>query len=306
MNSFYWIPNHPMICSRALFCFEKSLSIKWINKWIYLWIKYRIIRIFMTQKREKKRKWFKSLKEIKHLYILFNSMKIKRGRKTTYCWPSDPRDSPRLSSPSHHCLISFFVSILSIESRPPNMIYNIYIFDTTGSCLYYHEWTREHDPFKSNRSEEIKLIFGLVFSLKQMIKTFTPNPYAHWFVSILGILLSSWPFCAHYEMLWMQRDSFFLFLLLDFYAYSFVYRRQEDGLYCFRTKTYTLYHLDTPSGYRIIVNADNETGDMHEPLWNIYNIFVDTVVKNPLWKVGSEINLPLFTARLSAYISTLC
>ncbi|KAK8802021.1 hypothetical protein WA158_006416 [Blastocystis sp. Blastoise] len=138
------------------------------------------------------------------------------------------------------------------------MIYNIYIFDTTGSCLYYHEWTREHDAFKSNRDEEKKLIFGLIFSLKQFIKTLSPNPEA------------------------------------------------EEGLHCFKTKTYTLYHLDTPSGLRFIVNTDNETPDMTDALWHIYDLFIEYVVKNPLWKVGTEVKLPIFTANLSAYVSSLC
>ena len=46
-------------------------------------------------------------------------------------------------------------------------IYNFYIFDRRGSCLWYREWLR---PFNSlSEGEDGRLMFGMLFSLKEMI-----------------------------------------------------------------------------------------------------------------------------------------
>eukprot|EP00127_Corallochytrium_limacisporum_P000768 Clim_evm54s25 gene=Clim_evmTU54s25 len=45
------------------------------------------------------------------------------------------------------------------------MIYNLYIFDKHGTCLYHKEYSRPKVA-QMNESEEHKLIYGMIYSLK--------------------------------------------------------------------------------------------------------------------------------------------
>nr|XP_015912822.1 trafficking protein particle complex subunit 1 [Parasteatoda tepidariorum]XP_015912823.1 trafficking protein particle complex subunit 1 [Parasteatoda tepidariorum]XP_015912824.1 trafficking protein particle complex subunit 1 [Parasteatoda tepidariorum] len=52
-------------------------------------------------------------------------------------------------------------------------IYNLYIFNSAGSCIYYHEWLRRREAGMS-RDEEMKLMYGLIFSLKSFVQKLSP------------------------------------------------------------------------------------------------------------------------------------
>lgn len=61
------------------------------------------------------------------------------------------------------------------------MIYNLYVFDKRGACLYYREWNRPHNALAAAPEEDRKLVFGLLFSMKQFVEKLSPNPYpARW------------------------------------------------------------------------------------------------------------------------------
>mmetsp|Transcript_48683 Transcript_48683/g.110499 ORF Transcript_48683/g.110499 Transcript_48683/m.110499 type:complete len:145 (+) Transcript_48683:157-591(+) len=50
------------------------------------------------------------------------------------------------------------------------MIYNFYIFDRKGSCLYYREWNRPYNSFpEHDQGEERKLVYGMIFSIKELV-----------------------------------------------------------------------------------------------------------------------------------------
>ena len=48
-----------------------------------------------------------------------------------------------------------------------SLVYNFYIFDRHGDCLFYREWSAPKGPPKHGYVEDQKLMFGLLFSLKQ-------------------------------------------------------------------------------------------------------------------------------------------
>jgi hypothetical protein len=55
-------------------------------------------------------------------------------------------------------------------------IHNLYIFDRAGTCLYYTEWYRPLNTLKDLPDEDAKLMFGMLFSLKQLMNKANPLP----------------------------------------------------------------------------------------------------------------------------------
>ncbi|EQC37304.1 hypothetical protein SDRG_05525 [Saprolegnia diclina VS20] len=56
------------------------------------------------------------------------------------------------------------------------MIYNLYIFNRAGACLLYEEWNRSSDAMTlSDAEEEKRLMFGLIFSLKEFLRKMAPT-----------------------------------------------------------------------------------------------------------------------------------
>ncbi|CAM9453117.1 unnamed protein product [Chrysoparadoxa australica] len=45
------------------------------------------------------------------------------------------------------------------------MIYNMYIFNRQGACLYYQEWNRTQNVLQHDVEEEKRLMFGMLHSL---------------------------------------------------------------------------------------------------------------------------------------------
>lgn len=68
------------------------------------------------------------------------------------------------------------VSSLSCFHHAQKMIYNLYIFSRTGTCLFYTEWYRPFSSLRDLPDEDRKLMFGLLFSLKQLMNKASPAP----------------------------------------------------------------------------------------------------------------------------------
>eukprot|EP00301_Raphidiophrys_heterophryoidea_P017455 c2745_g1_i1.p1 GENE.c2745_g1_i1~~c2745_g1_i1.p1 ORF type:complete len:159 (+),score=23.44 c2745_g1_i1:52-477(+) len=135
-------------------------------------------------------------------------------------------------------------------------IFNMYIFNRHGVCLYYEEWRRRQQSTQEP-AEDQKLMFGMLFSLKQFVSKLSPDP--------------------------------------------------RDGVHCCKTPTFKLHYFETLTGIRFVVNTDPNVPDLRETLKHIYsNIFVEFVVKNPLYVLNSPINdCELFQSNLQKYVRSL-
>jgi hypothetical protein len=80
------------------------------------------------------------------------------------------------------------------------MLYNLYIYDRKGKCLYYKEWNRPVNTLADTPDEEKKLMFGMLHSLKDLASKLSPtigpeglhviktNTYTlHHFQSVTGV-----------------------------------------------------------------------------------------------------------------------
>mmetsp|Transcript_18090 Transcript_18090/g.30387 ORF Transcript_18090/g.30387 Transcript_18090/m.30387 type:complete len:95 (+) Transcript_18090:65-349(+) len=58
------------------------------------------------------------------------------------------------------------------------MLYNFYIFNRKGKCLFYKEWDRPLNTMEDDPDEERKLVFGMLFSLKDLASKLSPSQEA--------------------------------------------------------------------------------------------------------------------------------
>mmetsp|Transcript_15892 Transcript_15892/g.36114 ORF Transcript_15892/g.36114 Transcript_15892/m.36114 type:complete len:146 (-) Transcript_15892:43-480(-) len=142
-------------------------------------------------------------------------------------------------------------------------VFCIYIYNRQGVCLYYKEWSRPHMSSDSERHDQ-KLMFGFLFSLKQLVAKMSPK---------LDAKMSP---------------------------------IKSGGFYACSTNTFKINYYEPPSGLRFIVTTDLAAGDMRESLRHIYsNIYVECLVKNPLWRPDEELTCPLFTQTLDRYVASI-
>ncbi|KAG5617124.1 hypothetical protein H5410_016948 [Solanum commersonii] len=148
-------------------------------------------------------------------------------------------------------------SEISPSPPPPtvsgNNAHMMYVFNRNGVCLLYREWNR---PLKTlNPQQDHKLMFGLLFSLKSLTAKMDPTSAEK---GNLGVPQLPGQGCSFHS---------------------------------FRTNTYKLSFMESPSGIKIILVTHPRTGDLRESLKYIYNLYVEYVVKNPLYSPGAPIKI---------------
>lgn len=166
-----------------------------------------------------------------------------------------------------------FFGTTEINPSPPavtaggNNAHMMYIFNRNGVCLLYREWNR---PLRTlNIQQDQKLMFGLLFSLKSLTSKMDPV-------------------CAEKVSLGVPQLA-----------------GQGCAFHSFRTNTYKLSFMETPSGIKLILVTHPRTGDLRESLKYIYNLYVEYVVKNPLYNPGTPIRCELFNTTLDQYVRGL-
>jgi trafficking protein particle complex subunit 1 len=55
------------------------------------------------------------------------------------------------------------------------MIFNLYIYDRKGKCLFYKEWSRPMNTLSDDPDEEKRLMFGMLYSLKDLTSKMAPT-----------------------------------------------------------------------------------------------------------------------------------
>ena len=72
---------------------------------------------------------------------------------------------------------------ISVRSAPVMTIYNIYIFNKHGTCLYYKAWNAKKSNKSLSQDEEFKLMYGMIFSIKSFISRMSEKTSKDSFVS---------------------------------------------------------------------------------------------------------------------------
>ena len=75
----------------------------------------------------------------------------------------------------------------------------------------------------------------------------------------------------------------------------------------YRTKSYTLFHMETPTALHFVLTTDNSVrADMQAHLRAIYStIFRRYVLLNPLYKMGEPIENAAFESATDEYLKAL-
>lgn len=131
-------------------------------------------------------------------------------------------------------------------------IYNFYLFNKYGSCVYYKEWSRDKQAGMS-RDEEFKLVYGMLLSLR----------------SFSGKLST--------------KDG-------------------QQLVRNFRTSAYKMNYMETATGLKMVLNTDPDAAGIPELLRTVYQVFVETVLKNPLCDTTREVDSSMFQTKVDELI----
>lgn len=80
----------------------------------------------------------------------------------------------------------------------------------------------------------------------------------------------------------------------------------EQGFFRYVCTHYVLHHLETPTGYRIILTSDAAAGDLRPVLWHLYeNVFLTHALRNPMYAPGTPVRCTGFAAEVDRYLRSL-
>eukprot|EP01132_Coremiostelium_polycephalum_P001340 gene1340-1692_t len=80
----------------------------------------------------------------------------------------------------------------------------------------------------------------------------------------------------------------------------------KTGFHCLKTSAYKLHFYETLSCLKFIILTDPNTPDLREDLKRIYsNIYVEYVIKNPLYQPNTVIKCEMFISQLNQLIRGL-
>jgi len=81
---------------------------------------------------------------------------------------------------------------------------------------------------------------------------------------------------------------------------------ESEPFFSFQTKQYKLHYYETLTGLRIALTTDVTVGRINDTLRYIYRLFVDFVLKNPLYKPGyAAIQPTFFSQKIHSFLENL-
>ncbi|EYC41079.1 hypothetical protein Y032_0583g303 [Ancylostoma ceylanicum] len=173
-------------------------------------------------------------------------------RCSSYHCDSLAADHTENDSPRNFIILS----VASEKSSTPlwkfMTIFNFYLFNRDGVCIFYKEWRRDKQSGMP-KSEEFKLMFGMLLSLRSFAER-----------------LSS-------------KDG-------------------QQLVRYFKTSSYRMNYMETPTGLKMVMNTDPSAVGIPELIRAIYQIYVDTVMKNPLIDTSTQITSDLFATRVDQLV----
>lgn len=169
------------------------------------------------------------------------------------------------------------------------MIYSLHIYTRAGACLYQEKWnaTATRAVSYTDPDEEKRLLFGLLFSLKEFVFKLAPAVDSSTAATAAAANGSSGNDAA---------------------VGTAAPSARMEGMQRYQTNAYTCHQYETPSGLRFVLLTDNQAGDLSAVLRYIYaHIYVECVVNNPISDVKSakQITSQLFKAQLKQYVEGL-
>ncbi|EFN53054.1 hypothetical protein CHLNCDRAFT_26165 [Chlorella variabilis] len=165
-----------------------------------------------------------------------------------------------------------------------------YIFNRKGRCQYYHEWQRLKPVRQGagSQEEDFKLMFGLCWSMRALATAIDPKSPS---MKQMGAPMRIGDGCSFNSI---------------------------------KTSSFKLQFLESPSGLKaswrmpgsggqpcwgagcFVLTTDPSVGSMVEQLQYIYaSLFVELVVKNPLYTPGEPFLFEPFSAALNKYMRAL-
>ncbi|XP_055850792.1 trafficking protein particle complex subunit 1 [Episyrphus balteatus] len=77
----------------------------------------------------------------------------------------------------------------------------------------------------------------------------------------------------------------------------------KEGFLFYKTNKYALHYLETPSGLKFVLNTDVAAMNVKELLQQLYSkIWVEFVVRDPLWSPSTPVTSDLFQTKLDDFI----
>ncbi|EDW84428.1 uncharacterized protein Dwil_GK14119 [Drosophila willistoni] len=77
----------------------------------------------------------------------------------------------------------------------------------------------------------------------------------------------------------------------------------REGFLYYKTNRYALHYLETPSGLKFVLNTDTAAINVKELLQQLYaKIWVEYVVRDPLWTPGTPVTSELFQNKLDEFV----